>query len=243
MTAQNNHLEVAKVLLEQGKAPLEAVNIHGNTALHRAAHFGHHSMASVLLKHGANVAAVGQDQYTPLHWAAQENHLEVAKVLLEQGKAPLEAITIEGNTALHLAASKAHHSMASLLLKHGANAVGQEDQYTPLHMAAQENHLEIANANVLLEQGKAPLEAGDHQLTAATTRPSTTPSLPIQPGAGAPAVVVGQAAHVKGATACHSCFYITAVTSVLCWFLVSLLSSFASSIGYGADGELGEESL
>lgn len=56
---------------------MEARAREEQTPLHVAARLGHGDIASLLLQHGADVAATTKDCYTPLHIAAKEGSLLV----------------------------------------------------------------------------------------------------------------------------------------------------------------------
>ena len=61
------------------------VHQSGNTALSRAAAYGHADVAKVLLAAGAEVGARNSDGLTPLHRACRWGHADVVEVLLGAG--------------------------------------------------------------------------------------------------------------------------------------------------------------
>ena len=157
--SQEGHLEVIKLLLENG-ANINAQVKWGDeedekyeTALQLASMKGHLEVVKLLLENGANPNIQGEndDQYvhSALHSASEEGHLKVVKLLLENGaninmKEPL------GWTALHYAYNNLE--MVKLLIKNGADVnIEDEDGRTPLHSASQEGHLEVIK--LLLENG------------------------------------------------------------------------------------------
>jgi ankyrin repeat protein len=75
--------------------------------------------ARLLLEHGADVNAGGNDQSSPLHVAAQRGRVEVVRVLLEHG-ANLGAEDGDGKTALQVASDRGHDEVMKLLSEHGA---------------------------------------------------------------------------------------------------------------------------
>ncbi len=56
----------------------------------------------------------------PLHRAAAVGSVPMMKALLDQGKSPLNATDVDGQTALHHAISEGHGDAALLLLQRGA---------------------------------------------------------------------------------------------------------------------------
>ena len=81
---------------------------------------------------------------TPMVVAVLEGQADVAWVLLRDG-ADIKARTDKGMTALHAAAFAGNVQMLELLLDNGA-AINDQDNFariTPLHAAAEENHLWI----------------------------------------------------------------------------------------------------
>ena len=71
----------------------------------------------------------------------------MARLLLQRAAdtGTTKLVDANGSTALHGAALKGHSAMTTFLLKCGASvaAVGQQHR-TALHLAAQENHVEVA---------------------------------------------------------------------------------------------------
>lgn len=116
--AASGDLELVTVLLKRPECDPDDIrgDVAQETALHVAAQYGHQSMLSLLLSHGAAVGPVDLAGQTPLHSAASQGHEEVAAVLLRHG-AQLTALDNDGNTAMHLAARFGHIAVARLFLK------------------------------------------------------------------------------------------------------------------------------
>ncbi len=90
----------------------------GNTALHRAAAYGHRDAAEALLRAGAAVDAVNADGATPVLRAARWGHDEVVGLLLAHG-AKAGATDASGRTAAEWAAAKQHAGVAAALAAAG----------------------------------------------------------------------------------------------------------------------------
>ncbi|HJN17836.1 MAG TPA: ankyrin repeat domain-containing protein [Armatimonadota bacterium] len=136
-------------LLDAGVDPNAFVPDKHDLPLHDAAKWGHDSVVSLLLAHGA--APDVQDRLaerTPLHLAAFWSRLPAARVLLESGADPNTTDRFDGATPLHEAAERGNVAMVRLLLEHGADPdvsdrekLNYRDQSsptanTPLHRAA-----------------------------------------------------------------------------------------------------------
>ena len=84
--ASKNHMEVAKSLLESGKADVNVQDKYGNTPLHRAAGKGHLGMVRLLLSTGkVNESLCDATGNTALHFACEEDHKDIANLLVEHG--------------------------------------------------------------------------------------------------------------------------------------------------------------
>jgi len=107
----------------------------GDRRLHRAAARGRTRVVRILLEHGADPNARGEQERTPLHPAAAHGHTGVVKLLVEHGADPNARETCLA-TPLHWAARYGHTQVVNTLIRNGAevNARGQERQ-TPLHLA------------------------------------------------------------------------------------------------------------
>ena len=91
-------------------------------------------VVSLLLEHGASVAANGPRGSTPLHFAPFTGSTEVAAVLLEHG-ADVSARDDDGETVLHYAMRSDAVGVVRLLLERGAEPSAQNhDGNTPLHL-------------------------------------------------------------------------------------------------------------
>ena len=121
------------------------------TPLHMAANFGHYAVTSILLNHGANVAAIDFDQETPLHLAARTGHSSIVSILISHG-ANTSANDINQRTPLHLAAKCGETAVVRTLVDQGANTAAKDwKQQTPLHLAA--NSGDIAAIRILVKYG------------------------------------------------------------------------------------------
>ena len=95
---------MVELLLARGAAP-DAVAANGTAlrALNSAAAGGHHSIAHLLLDHGAEVDPRQTGGFTPLHEAAHRGDVVMVHLLLERGADP-GATTDDGQSVADLAA-------------------------------------------------------------------------------------------------------------------------------------------
>jgi hypothetical protein len=151
--------ERIKKLLEEGTDP----NIRdgdGNTPLHFAASRGCAEVARLLLKHGADPNAQDKSGETPLHVAAYEGCVDVVRLLLEHGADP-NIQNENGWTPLHWAASEGCVDVVRHLLEHGADPSIRRDGKTPLDLAKERGHREVASLiEEWLRRGGEPSRPG-----------------------------------------------------------------------------------
>ena len=135
--ALNGHAFLAKQAIVGGAEIEKLWSEHlFETPLHLAAYYGHPGVTSILIEHGANVAAIDVYQQTPLHLAAKSGHSTVTSILIGHG-AKTTDIDRNERTPLHLAAKYGHTAVVSTLVKQGANTAAIDwNQQTPLHLAA-----------------------------------------------------------------------------------------------------------
>ena len=116
-----------------------------------AAYYGHPTVASTLIEHGANVGAIDLHQQTPLHLATKSGHSTVTSILISHG-ADTAAIDKKQRTPLHLAAKSGHTAVVSTLVEQGANTAAIDlNQQTPLHLAANSGY--SASISILVMYG------------------------------------------------------------------------------------------
>jgi ankyrin repeat protein len=122
--------ETVQKLIEYG-ADIDARNILGWTPLclaSRGLHFKDGSVLRLLLEHGGDVNARGDnDGFTPLLLASENGALEVVRLLLEHG-ADVGAVSVDGKTALQVVGETLYgevdqgrcDEITKLLVEHGA---------------------------------------------------------------------------------------------------------------------------
>lgn len=133
-------------LLHQQPELVHSYSDDGWTALHLAGHFGRTDSATVLLEHGANLAALSHNRNgnTALHAALAGRQADTAKLLVERG-ADVNVADAAGYTPLHLAAHEGNVPLVQMLLDAGADPqVQKADGQTPLALAEAEGHGEVA---------------------------------------------------------------------------------------------------
>jgi uncharacterized protein len=134
------------VILERDPAAAKGWSADGFTALHFAAFFNRAEVAQILVRHGADVAAVAKHpmKVMPLHSAAAAHSGEIVRLLLENGASP--NVPQEGGwVPLHEAAQIGDKEMVAVLLRHGADAhLRTNDGRTAAEMAKAKGHDEIA---------------------------------------------------------------------------------------------------
>ena len=137
--AIGGHVEIVKLLLEDPRVDVRAVDREKFSALQLAADLGHVEVVKLLLEDPrVDVRAVDKDGWSALHFAASSGHDEMVSLLLED-KADGNAKTKKGNTPLHLAASSNHHKVVRMLLDNPrlsiANCADNTLQCSPVMMA------------------------------------------------------------------------------------------------------------
>uniref|UniRef100_A0AAR2J5E8 Ankyrin 1, erythrocytic b n=1 Tax=Pygocentrus nattereri TaxID=42514 RepID=A0AAR2J5E8_PYGNA len=155
MAARAGHCEVAQFLL-QNSAQVDAKAKDDQTPLHCAARMGHKELVKLLLEHKASPDSATTAGHTPLHIAAREGHAQTTRILLDGNAQQTKMtkvgpvtyistmVTLQGKLSL----TKINHfycsiplsislSLSDLLLQNG---------YTPLHIAAKQNQLEVASS-------------------------------------------------------------------------------------------------
>ena len=123
IASQEQYFEMAKLLVEEAKADVNAQTDFGWTALLNAVKNNDLKMAQYLLNNGAKVNATNKAGRSPLMIAAVNNYLAMAELLVKYG-AELNQIDSYGWTALLFAEDSGHTEMANFLKSKGAKKYG-----------------------------------------------------------------------------------------------------------------------
>uniref|UniRef100_A0A8C0UHD9 Ankyrin 1 n=1 Tax=Cyanistes caeruleus TaxID=156563 RepID=A0A8C0UHD9_CYACU len=147
----------------------------GFTPLHVAAKYGKVDVAELLLAHDAHPNASGKNGLTPLHVAVHHNNLEIVKLLLPKGSSPHNSAWVSLSWAsLGMWGCGVCPVPASLgpalPLTCQVGDLTVSSGLTPLHLAAQEGHVLVADVLVkhgvtvdaMTRMGYTPLHVASH---------------------------------------------------------------------------------
>jgi ankyrin repeat protein len=135
--AEEGHIEVVRLLLDQGAAINEQED-YGSTAVLCASQQGHTPVVELLLERGADPTLPDGDGSTSLMTASDQGHLGVVRLLLDH---PSAKTTIDnrdefGETALLKACRSGRGGVARALLQSGADpTIADNDGLTPVAIA------------------------------------------------------------------------------------------------------------
>lgn len=146
LAAQYKHPAVVRQLIK-ANANVNARNQWNQTPLWQAAWQawqGNTEVAHILVAHGAKIDVADEKGYTPLQMAARAGYVAMVRYLLAQG-ADVNHANGKDRTPLYQAVLGDHIEVARLLLKHGADPNAKAGEWTPLRVALEDGHLDMAD--------------------------------------------------------------------------------------------------
>ncbi|UYV81345.1 hypothetical protein LAZ67_20000861 [Cordylochernes scorpioides] len=165
LASSRGYESIACALISHG-AKINALIYENVTPLHVASQNGHEEVVDILIENGASINARCYDG-TPLHLAAGSGHNNIIGILLAH-KADINIIDSKKRRAVELAVANGHLPIVKVLLEHPKRIdinTRSMDDFTLLHIAAQEGFLEIskflvekgANIHARNESGSKPI--------------------------------------------------------------------------------------
>src|SRR5436309_14900034 len=141
--AMNRNRDAVKALLQK-KVDVNAPQLDGTTALHWAVRADDLEIADLLIRAGANVAAVNREGVIPMQLAALNGSAAMIEKLIKAGADPNAPLSKFGDTALMLAARTGKTEAIGVLLDNRAqvNAIETWGATTAFMWAASERHLD-----------------------------------------------------------------------------------------------------
>ncbi|KAG0306309.1 palmitoyltransferase akr1 [Dissophora globulifera] len=134
--AINNHIPVAKCLLDNG-ADVDAIGGELTaTPLHWCTRNGHLNMAKLLINYGAETSAQDSQGFNALHLATHSSNAMLVLYLIMIGNQSVDNADTLGHTCLMWAAYQGDGLSVDILLKYGARVdLKDREGFTPLHWA------------------------------------------------------------------------------------------------------------
>ncbi|KAL2268273.1 hypothetical protein VTJ83DRAFT_3119 [Remersonia thermophila] len=115
MVCHTGKVENLKVLLESDILEVDDADLHGTTALHEAALFGHEKCVAVLVERKADPDIPDKVNRVAMHSAALAEHVEVVRILVKHSK-KLNLFDNQGWTPLFCACLRNNEESALLIL-------------------------------------------------------------------------------------------------------------------------------
>ncbi|KAE9546613.1 hypothetical protein FO519_010175, partial [Halicephalobus sp. NKZ332] len=139
--AKGGHIECVRTLVMKG-ADINHQDHYGRTALHGAAKDGNYEIAKFLVENGANASLKTNNGNTALDLAAKSS---------EKNEELIQYLTSHSRNPIHHAVRIKNTEMLNALIAANIEVnTTDEDQWTPLHIAAKNGNLEAAE--VLIEK-------------------------------------------------------------------------------------------
>lgn len=157
--AENGHIAVVQMLLEEGAQVNAGDGSYDGTALLAACAMGNEEVARLLLENGADTEAKNIDGATALLWAAGNGYEDIVQLLLDKG-ADIEAKDNYKVTALSWAARNGFEAVVRLLLRKRADITAKDVEGATALLHAAEHGSE-AIVRLLLDEG-ADIKATDN---------------------------------------------------------------------------------
>jgi len=149
LAALNNHVEVAELLVRQGRAHLDLQNVNFQTALHLAVERQHTQIVRLLVRESCSLNLADKDGDTPLHEALRHHTLSQLRQLqdLQDGSGGKSSTASSGHNCSLLmglgtqgANKKSSASIACFLAANGADlTVKNKKGLTPLDLCPDPN--------------------------------------------------------------------------------------------------------
>jgi len=127
-TIEAHQVEAAKLLVESGKADINAKNAQGQTPLIFAGVNAEAEVAEILIAKGAELKSKDQNDTTALHAALRTNLMDVAAQLIEKG-VDVNSADKTGQTPLMLAQQRNAPDIVQLLKSKGAKEPVLDEMY------------------------------------------------------------------------------------------------------------------
>ncbi|KAG5673289.1 hypothetical protein PVAND_003349 [Polypedilum vanderplanki] len=139
LAALNNHVDIADLLINMGKANLDRQNVNLQTALHLAVERQHVQIVKLLVRKGANLNIPDKDGDTPLHEALRHHTLSQLRQLQDVEGFGKILMGLRNNTD-----KKASASIACFLAANGADlTIKNRKLQTPLDLCPDPNLCKI----------------------------------------------------------------------------------------------------
>ena len=158
------NLPAVEEILAKEPGCVNAKDNKHDTPLHEACAKGNVEIVNRLLANQADMRAKNRDKEQPLHIACKEGHSEIVKQIVKRAQDEAQDLIEERdqelNTPMHLAVESGDlETLKILLLRRASAVVRNKDEVYPIHIAAAQGYLSMAQ--VLVQFSKDVIFAED----------------------------------------------------------------------------------
>ena len=135
------HLGIVKLLVEYG-ANINSKTCSNSTPLRAACYSGYLNIVEFLIEHGADINTLNYAKETSISLACWKEQYSVVEYMIRKG-ADINIKSASGATALHYCANNGSVKLTDLLLQNGAIITTNENNETPLIVAALRGNTDV----------------------------------------------------------------------------------------------------